>query len=471
MDRHGPSSRRPLSLGTTLRLAAIHRAVWPCSKRRWAAWAPRTSLPPLFALRPTALTSQDVWDHMAVVSGPALEALEAAWTRTVLHQCARTLETLCDDTANFFPALARTNPRSALAPRGHSKPKRTDLRPGRRALLAAREGQMPLSSSVDEGNKVDATPLPDSLTAIRPRVEQLVGQVADRTRVDDTGQNSKAHHALGEALPVHAVASLGPTQHADRMAMPTGASTPVGPGPVAHRLVSRCRRSLWGAERTLVLCIRPPRRRGPMRGLHQPRPTRLDALEQGHHTCAKPGRGPRTTASARQRGEAVGVGQDLNHVRQMASHPRRKGANRLSWAIAQVALESLETAGFGTRWLMTDHHDGSTAAMLLASPGQSHVEAACRQRKAVDHVTVRPPDHWTDQQGRVHTLRCLLAYRLCRLMEPECRTMGSLGSLSHVVERLGTVRLALLVRPAGTRGGRPRGTWVLEDSAPEAWRL
>ena len=41
MDRHLPPSRRPLSIGTTLLLAAINRAIWPCSKRGWAAWAQR----------------------------------------------------------------------------------------------------------------------------------------------------------------------------------------------------------------------------------------------------------------------------------------------------------------------------------------------------------------------------------------------------------------------------------------------
>src|SRR6266852_5847822 len=138
IDRHLPYSRRPLSLGTTLLLAAINRAVWPCSKRSWAAWAQRTSLPHLFALRPTALTSQYFWDHMDVVSGPALEAIEAALTRKVLHQFALTLDTLFYDTSNFFTSLASTNTRSALAQRGHSKQKRTDLRPCSLALLVAR---------------------------------------------------------------------------------------------------------------------------------------------------------------------------------------------------------------------------------------------------------------------------------------------------------------------------------------------
>src|ERR1700751_1020266 len=68
-DGHLPVSRRPLSIGTPLVLAAINRAVWPCSKRAWAVWAQRTSLPRLFDIHPEALTSQFFWDQMDAVSG------------------------------------------------------------------------------------------------------------------------------------------------------------------------------------------------------------------------------------------------------------------------------------------------------------------------------------------------------------------------------------------------------------------
>jgi hypothetical protein len=89
----------------------------------------------------------------------------------------------------------------------------------------------------------------------------------------------------------------------------------------------------------------------------------------------------------------------------------------------------------------------------------------------VDHLAVRPQYHWTDQQVRAHTFLCLLASLLCRLIERECRAIGYQGSLSHLLELLGSLRLALLIQPAGTRGGRPRCTWVLEESAAEARRL
>jgi transposase len=169
IDRHLPSTRRAFSMGTTLLLAALNRAVWPCSKRSGASWAEHTSLAHLFALQPAALTSQFVWDPMDVISGPALEAIAAEWTRKVIHDLTLSLDTLFYDTTNCLTYLARAHLRSDLAPRGPSKQKRTDRRQCSLALLVARDGQLPLYASVYEGHKVDAKQLPDALTALRQR--------------------------------------------------------------------------------------------------------------------------------------------------------------------------------------------------------------------------------------------------------------------------------------------------------------
>jgi hypothetical protein len=71
IEHHCPTSRRPLSIGTTLVLAALNRAVWPCSKRAWASWAQCTSVPRLFTIDPDTLTSQYFWTQMDTVSGLA----------------------------------------------------------------------------------------------------------------------------------------------------------------------------------------------------------------------------------------------------------------------------------------------------------------------------------------------------------------------------------------------------------------
>ena len=183
IDHHCPPSRRSLSIGTTLVLAALNRAVWPCSKRAWATWAQRTSVHRLFDIAPDTLTSQYFWAQMDAVSGVALEALEADLTRQVVHDFQLQLDTLFYDTSNFFTYLASGNERSTLAQRGHSKQKRFDLRQFSLALLVTRDGQIPLSADVYEGNTVDATRFPTSLTAIRQRVADLVGHLAELTLV------------------------------------------------------------------------------------------------------------------------------------------------------------------------------------------------------------------------------------------------------------------------------------------------
>lgn len=113
MDRHLPPSRRSLSIGTTLVLAAINRAAWPCSKRAWAAWAQSTSLHRLYDIRPEALTSQYFWAQMDAVSSLALEAIEADLTQKIIHDFHLTLDTLFYDTSNFFtisPAIIPAPP-------------------------------------------------------------------------------------------------------------------------------------------------------------------------------------------------------------------------------------------------------------------------------------------------------------------------------------------------------------------------
>ena len=230
IDRHLPTSRRPLSIGTTLVLAAINRAVWPCSKRAWAAWAQRTSLHRLFDIHPEALTSQYFWDQMDAVSGVALEAIEAELTRTVVHDFQLKLDTLFYDTSNFFTYLASGNERSAVAQRGHSKQKRFDLRQFSLALLVARDGQIPLYADLYEGNTVDATRFPASLTAIRQRVERLVGQLEDLTLVYDKGNNSKHNQALVDHSPCTMWPPSSPANTLTSVPFPRRHTPPWAPG-------------------------------------------------------------------------------------------------------------------------------------------------------------------------------------------------------------------------------------------------
>ena len=61
----------------------------------------------------------------------------------------------------------------------------------------------------------------------------MVGPLEDLTLVYDKGHNAKSNQALVDQRPGHYVASLVPSPHADRSAIPAAAYTPVGPGPLA----------------------------------------------------------------------------------------------------------------------------------------------------------------------------------------------------------------------------------------------
>jgi hypothetical protein len=75
IDRHLRQRAAGVSVGTALLLAAMHRVVWPCSKRGWVEWAERTSLGQLFPEIPLPkLTSPLFWDKMDQVGEAALRA-------------------------------------------------------------------------------------------------------------------------------------------------------------------------------------------------------------------------------------------------------------------------------------------------------------------------------------------------------------------------------------------------------------
>jgi len=156
--------------------------------------------------------------------------------------------------------------------------------------------------------------------------------------VYDKGNNSKHHQALVDQLPVHDVASLVPSQHADLRAIPTAAYTPLGPGPLAMLPVDRCPRPIWGVERTVVLCISTKLRLGQIRGLHQHLTKRVQALTQWPQTLAKPHSGPRTPASARKQVATLLTGPYIAQVLKIADDGQRTGAHRLTWWTNRVMI-------------------------------------------------------------------------------------------------------------------------------------
>jgi transposase len=472
IDRHVPESARALSVGTTLLLAALNRAIRPRSKRGWAAWAQRSSLHRLFPqVQVEQLTSQFFWDQMHCVKLEALRAIEGELTKLVVQQLGIKLDTLFYDVTNFFTFIASTNVRPELPQRGHSKQRRSDLRLFSLALLVSREGHIPLCSHVYEGNRVDAKSFPDSLSHIRERLIKLSVEIEEITLVYDKGNLSKANQRLVDQASFSYVASLVPTHHPQLLQIALSQYQTLSSERLGQIPVLRLEREIWGKQRTVLLFISEKLRQGQIRGLMQHVKKATRALERWKRQLAKPRSGPRTPEAAKRQIQTLLSAQHLNKVLKVDYDPTREGADRLHYEFDQAALEQLGNELYGKRFLITDRNEWSDEQILLAYRGQSEVEEAFRQLKDDEHMAVRPQYHWTDQKICVHTFCCWLALLLGRVIEFQARQLNYTQGLSGLLDALATVRLAMVLRPAGKHGGRPRCEWALEQTEPETMRL
>lgn len=472
IDRHVPERARGLSVGTTLLLAALNRAIRPRSKRAFAAWAQQTSLARLFPqVQLEQLTSQFFWDQMDCVKLEALRAIEDELTQRIVRELGIKLDTLFYDATNFFTFIASTNVRPELPQRGHSKQKRSDLRLFSLALLVSREGHIPLCSQVYEGNRVDVRSFPDSLTLIRERLAKLSVEVDQITLVYDKGNLSKANQRLVDEASFSYVASLVPAQHPQLLQIPHSQYRVLESPRLGSIPVLRLQQEIWGKRRTVLLFISEQLRQGQIRGLMQHLRKAIRQLERWKTQLAKPRSGPRTTDAAQRQIQAILSGQHVSRVLKADYDPDQDGADRLHYQIDTAAIDELASELYGKRFLITDRNEWSDEQILLAYRGQSEVEEAFRQLKDDEHMAVRPQYHWTDQKICVHTFCCLLALLLGRLVEFQARQLHYTEGLSGLLDLLATVRLAMVLKPAGKRGGRPRCEWMLEQADPETLRL
>jgi transposase len=464
IDSHVPAGRRALSVGTSLLLAAINRASKPRSKRAWADWAKGTSIEKLFHVLLSQLTSQHFWDQMDEVSESALEAIENEITKKIVAEYKLKLDTLFYDPTNFFTYISSENQHSKLAQRGKNKQRRLDLRQFSLALLVARDCQIPLCSHVYEGNKHDSVVFPDSLTLIRKRLEALVGKVEEITLVYDKGNNSRENQKIVDDSKFNYVASLPPTQHKDLLAIRASKYKLLEGSTEATLKTYRCKRTIWGAERTMVLLISENLRQKQMRGLQQHLTKCLKALEEWKTTLSKPNTGPKSKQGATTKINSLVAQQYLKDIVHVEYNGRRKGAARLSWRIDQNAIDNLYAEVFGKRFLMTGRHTWTDGDIVRAYNGQSLVERTFSQIKDPEHLAVRPQFHWTDQKIRIHTFICLLALTLSRLMEREARQHGYKHSLSTLLDELATIRLVLTMTAGTTKTNPINCQWQLEEA-------
>lgn len=470
-----PRRHDGLSVGQSLLLAAIGRACHATSKRAFAAWARTTTLGELASVDVERLTSQHFWDQMDQLPIDTIEAVEGELIGRVVERFALSLETLLYDATNFFTFIASTNKRPELPARGHNKQKRHDLRQVGLALLCTGQEAIPLWHKVYGGHVPDAKSFPQAVTALRRRLVELDRQLAQLTVVYDKGNVSRANQRLVDDSGLHYVASLTvSTQRALigeanlHLELVVLREEEVKDAENDQTVMAyRTRRSIFGAERTVVVVLSQRLREGQQRGILQHVASARRWLDRLAATLQR-GRQKRDRARIQRDIETRLMGrQNLRKVLRV-NLGEENGKLHLQYDFDQDAFDILSRDWLGRIVLVTDRDEWSTAEIIRAYRGQSEVEAVFAHLKDPVHVALRPQYHWTDQKLHVHVFICLLGYLLARLLHFRVReATGYPHSMERLLEDLEQVRKVTVVRHTGAGRGRLRVTAQLEDCPAE----
>lgn len=478
IDRHvRPSrssrpTRRLLSVGQTLLLAAIGRALHPTSKRRWATWASQTTWGQLWGFDPKKITSPFFWDQMDRLGTEALEPIQAELGRRVLARFDVSADSLFYDVTNFYTFIDSRNKRCDLPQRGKNKQKRNDLRQFQLGLLVSRDGWIPLLAKLYRGSRNDVTTFPEALEAIARQCGEL--QIAPQavTLVADKGNVSRKNWQLLDASTFGYVVSVVPSLHKDWAYRPLDEFTTCEVPDVGQLRTLRGQTVIAGRERTVVVLDSPTLRDGQLRGLQQ---QMLPVVRDLSHV-----QNALQTATRRRRRDVIErqIQRILSHARgvrklicyELTERKGQRGFWKFDWWVDRDAYYDLRDRRYGRRILATNRRDWPTEEIIRAYWAQAEAELVFRQMKDPEFLALRPQYHWTDQKIEVHSFCCVVGYLLAALVRRHARRMGYKQGLAALLGMLNDVRVVLRTECSG-RPGRPRVHWQIEETDPDALRL
>jgi transposase len=456
-----PKKHDGLSVGQSLALIAIGRACHATSKRGFAEWASTTTLGELSSAPVERLSSQHFWDQMDQLPVESIAEIEKELVGRALQRFDLKTDTLLYDATNFFTYIASTNKRPELPVRGHNKQQRHDLRQIGVALLCTRSEGIPLSHRVYAGNVPDAKSFADVLPLMRQRLVDLQRDLDSLTLVYDKGNVSRANQKQVDQSGFHYVASLTASSQRALIAEANSKFEPVSLGKETIQAF-KVTKTIWGAERVVVVVVSERLRDGQRRGILQHVGSAQRWLERLASTLRR-GKQKRDRAKIERDIETRLMGrQHLRKVLRVAL----EGTGRklaVTYSFDQAAFDELSRDWLGRLVLVTDQKDWSTSEIIRAYRGQSDVEAVFAHLKDPLHVALRPQFHWTDQKLHVHVFTCLLGYLLARLVYLRAqRATAYDGSMERLLETLEKVRRVTVIRQT-SETAKPRVTIQLEE--------
>ena len=452
IDGAAPKRDQGPSVGQYMVLAALNRALAPCSKAAIGDWYEETVLRRLWRLPKTAFSSQRFWDHMGMVSEEVIDSVQAKLAARIERECGLDRNVLLYDTTNFFTFLATSNSRGSIAKRGRSKAKRHDLRQVGLALLVTREGQVPLFHRVYAGNITDVTLFPDLAKELLGRHDELIGPNKEATLVFDKGNVSDEAMQRFLVPGRHFVAAIPANQAPELIAAPLEdfEDMPGLAGTKAHTV----NHEFWDQACTAVVAYTESfftqQLSGVTTNLVKCQKKLMD-LEKGLRKWRQgKARGKRPTVRGVQKSVRTILSSQFMKDLFQTSVEQDKGLPRLRYEVDHTALAKLTNERLGRTVLVTDHPDWSAHDVIGTYRSLTAIEEAFKNMKNVDFLHWQPAHHWTTQKIRVHGFYCVLALLLATLARNAVAQAGINMSVPALLKELTAIREVAVIYPQGT---------------------
>jgi transposase len=467
-----PKREQGPSVGHYMALAALNRALAPCSKVEIGDWYEQTVLRRLWRFEKAAFTSQRFWDHMSMVSPASIEEIQTALVPRIRQEFGLDAEVLLYDTTNFFTFLSTVNDRCPLAQRGHSKAKRHDLRQVGLALLVTRDFQVPLFHRVYEGNIPDVSLFPALAQELIARHRQMDAQ-GRATLVFDKGNVSEdameqlvlANQPFIAAVPLSRLPELAatPLEQFSEVAGHPGTQAFAAPAEawgkscravlaytesfftqqlagVTHNLV-KCQKKLLDLEKNLLKW-----REGKMRG-KKPTVRQVQASVRG-----------------------ILSAQFMADLFDVSVTEEEQGLPKLHYGVDHAALDSLTHKHLGRTLLLAVGTQGDAQQTIATYRSLTQIEEAFKNMKNVDFLRWQPAYHWTEQKLKVHGFYCVLALLLATLARKVAYQASIDLTLPALLEELTAIREVAVIYPQGTLT-HPKDHITLSRMSPRQRKL
>jgi len=472
IDEVVPKREQGPSVGQYMVLAALNRALSPCSKMAIGDWYEGTVLRRLWGHPKAAFSSQRFWDHMGMVSEEAIGEVEERLLERISSEFGLDPSLLLYDTTNFFTFMATTNDRAGLPQRGHSKAKRHDLRQVGLALMVTKDYRVPLLHKVYEGNVPDVTLFPEISSDLIDRYKKLTGRADEATLVFDKGNVSDDAMENLIARKAHFAGALPASRFPELLAVPDAefADLEGMPGSRAYATTER----IWGCDCQVVVVYSESFFTKQLAGVTNNLAKCQNRLRDLERSLARwregspRGRKP-TVAGARKKVKEILIPQFMGQLF-LIEVEEEGGIPRLRYSVDHEALRRLADERLGKTLLVTDHADWSAGQLAEAYRSLTSIEETFRNMKNVHFLSWDPAYHWTDQKIRVHAFYCVLALTLATLAAKVASEAGIDMTLPALLKELSSIREVALIYPVGAPV-RPKDHVTLSRMSPRQRKL